>query len=122
MDGIFTVSDIYKISKNQLMRMFRTTGEGDNFRAMEELRSYGETKGVVKKLSSNINSGIVGDEKDLARRMRMFGKNTRPQSKPASLLRSIQDELQNKIWWFIAVTSMIAGITNGWIVGWKEAV
>jgi len=31
-------------------------------------KEYGSTKGVIKKLASDANAGIIGDEKDLARR------------------------------------------------------
>lgn len=32
------------------------------------MKSYGSVKGVVSKLASDQNSGIIGDEKDISRR------------------------------------------------------
>jgi hypothetical protein len=56
---------------------------------MELLVRLGKTKGILKKLASEPNTGIVGDEKDLKRRRKVFGVNTRPSPPLASVLESI---------------------------------
>jgi len=63
-DRAVTVSHIYKLSRSQLQKLFLEPG------SIGKLQSgaYGSTKGVLKKLASDANTGIIGDEKDLARR------------------------------------------------------
>ena len=58
--------------------------------ALEELRDHGSTKGILKKLASEANTGIVGDEKDLRRRKAVFGENTKPLPTIPTLLESLK--------------------------------
>jgi len=48
--------------------MFETSG-----RPLDELKDHGSTQSVIKKLGSNESTGIIGDEKDLKRRIDVFG-------------------------------------------------
>jgi len=46
--------------------------------------------GLVKKLASDVNTGIIGDNKDLARRAKVFGKNVKPVQESASIWSSLK--------------------------------
>lgn len=70
------VSHIYKISTRILQELFRQT-EAPVFNE-ELLVTHGGVKGILKKLASEAGTGIVGDEKDLKRRKRVFGENLKP--------------------------------------------
>jgi len=44
----------------------------------------------LKKLASEKNTGIVGDEKDLKRRKKVFGENIKPTPPNANIIESIK--------------------------------
>jgi hypothetical protein len=44
----------------------------------------------LKKLASEKNTGIVGDEKDLKRRKKVFGENIKPTPPKANIFESIK--------------------------------
>jgi uncharacterized HAD superfamily protein len=70
------VSHIYKIKTESLQEIFKQTDS--QIYNEEMLEIHGNTKGILKKLASEQNTGIVGDEKDLNRRKKVFGENKRP--------------------------------------------
>jgi hypothetical protein len=78
------------------------------------LARYGGLDGIAKKLASDANSGIIGDERDLERRAKMFGKNTMPTAPYGNWLDSFQDIVKERMWWFAAGTALLASI-GGWI-------
>lgn len=65
------VSHIYKITTRVLQEFFRQK-EAPVFDD-ELLLAHDNVKGILKKLASDKGTGIVGDEKDLKRRKRVFG-------------------------------------------------
>jgi len=80
------------------------------------LNSLGKAKEIIKKLASDQNTGIVGDEKDLQRRIKVFGENTRPTAPNASVVESVKQTLQNLMWVAIFVTALLssfAGLITG---------
>jgi len=42
------------------------------------LRKHGLGEGLLKKIASELDTGIIGDRRDLHRREKYFGKNTKP--------------------------------------------
>jgi Ca2+-transporting ATPase len=78
------------------------------------LARYGGLDGIAKKLASDANSGIIGDERDLERRVKMFGANTMPHPPLPRWGASLLDVAKEKMWWFAAGSAILAAI-GGWI-------
>lgn len=70
-DGEVTVSHIYKLKKDQLKKLFDRSQQT----RLDDLKDHGSTTGILRKLASNENTGIIGDSKDLRRRVKMYGIN-----------------------------------------------
>jgi len=64
----------------------------------------------LKKLASEASTGIVGDEKDLARRNLVFGENTKPLPEQASFWGSIMGEIRNVMWVAVGISAIFAGL------------
>lgn len=79
-----------------------------NFNYQEELKQYGGTAGILKKLASEKNTGIVGDEKDLKRRKKVFGENIKPTPPNANIIESIKQTLQEVLWLIIGGTALLS--------------
>jgi len=62
-------------------------------KALHRLADHEYADGLVSRLSTDANIGIVGDRKDLARRRQVFGTNTRPRPRLPTLWASISHEL-----------------------------
>ena len=108
------VWNIYKITTNELLKIFGGPPKGDPSEVMnqkmEDMRQgryqdddyqlksrQGEVlaanegvEGVLRKLASHESTGIVGDLKDLKRRRRVFGENCKPEPPRASIIESIK--------------------------------
>lgn len=82
------------------------------------LQALGGVDGITKKLASDANSGIIGDERDLERRAKMFGKNTMPHPPYADWVSSVLDVAKERMWWFAAGSAVLAAI-GGWIAAKK---
>jgi len=110
------LSRIYKITKSELIQMFqaRFGGGAEGGDANGMLSAHGGPDGITKKLATDANSGIIGDERDLERRAKMFGKNTMPTAPYGNWLDSFQDIVKERMWWFAAGTALLASI-GGWI-------
>lgn len=80
---------------------------------------HGKVKGILKKLASEPNTGIVGDEKDLKRRKKVFGVNTRPTPPLASVFESIMQTLQNILWVAIGATALLSSAVSLFFMEWK---
>jgi len=52
--------------------------EGQQVFQDDLVEDLGKATGILKDLASEKNTGIVGDEKDLKRRKKVFGENLRP--------------------------------------------
>jgi Ca2+-transporting ATPase len=78
------------------------------------LEGHGGVDGIIKKLASDANSGIIGDERDLERRAKMFGENTMPHPPYANWAASLFDTIKDRMWWFAIGTAILAMI-GGWI-------
>jgi len=81
---------------------------------LDELKEFGSTAGVIKKLASDDNTGIIGDDKDIKRRSKVFGKNTKPLPTLPPFSESVKSELSNKIWWGLAGAALLSALC-GWI-------
>lgn len=81
---------------------------------LDELKEYGSTAGVIKKLASDENTGIIGDDKDIKRRSKVFGKNIKPLPTLPPFSESVKGELSNKIWWGLAGAAILSALC-GWI-------
>jgi len=107
-----SVSHIYKLSAEDLKLLFK-----DNGAQLEQLRDRGSTKGVLRDLSSDENTGIIGDEKDLKRRSDVFGQNTKPVEPPVSFFSSVKDVAYEKQWLFVGGTAIVSGISGSIGIG-----
>jgi Ca2+-transporting ATPase len=83
------------------------------------LEALNKVKGVVKKLASDTNTGIIGDEKDLKRRRKVFGENTRPVPPRARIIDSICQTLRDIMWVIIGITALLSSLVSCFFVEWK---
>jgi hypothetical protein len=60
------VTHIYKISNSDLRRLFATEQPTEARKAL--LEGHGGPTGILHKVQSEANTGIMGDERDLYRR------------------------------------------------------
>ena len=78
----------------------------------------------MKKLATEAETGIIGDDSDLKRRVKFFGKNTKPLPQIPPLKESIKDALNDRILLSLAVCAFITiciGLyAHGWVYGWIE--
>lgn len=79
-------------------------------KSIHSLQDHGYADGIVSKLSTDANIGVVGDRKDLARRRQVFGTNTRPRPRLPTLCGSIREQLGQCLWWVVAVTALLTGV------------
>lgn len=86
-------------------------------RQLEELRSHGSTKGVLKKLASEASTGIVGDEKDLRRRKAAFGVNAKPIPREPRLLDSLQQTCSDRLWWIVGGSAAASALCGAFVHG-----
>ena len=78
------------------------------------LARYGGPDGIAKKLAADANSGIIGDERDLERRVKMFGANAMPLPPYPAWTASFLDVAKEKMWWFAAASAILAAV-GGWV-------
>jgi hypothetical protein len=84
------VSQIYKLSQIQLKRIFGLEDPQNRGPcSLTELKQHGTFTSFLSKLASDPSSGIMGDERDLARRKVKYGKNTKQLPQRARLVESI---------------------------------
>lgn len=57
---------------------------------IDSLKEYGFAKGLLHKLATDSDSGIIGDDRDLLRRKRQFGANDKPLDPVPKLTDSIK--------------------------------
>lgn len=62
----------------------------------------------------------MGDEKDLKRRKKHFGKNTKPLAQTPKLIDSIKQTLREPIWAVLAISAVFAGIVESLCEDWTE--
>lgn len=111
------VSHIYKIKTETLQDIFV---KEDNLAIIEDrLNSEDGVEGVIMKLATNANTGIIGDEKDLVRRKRVFGENIKPIPPRASILESIVQTLKNIMWVAIGFTAILSSVVSVFLLEWK---
>lgn len=55
---------------------------------MQLLKEYGSAEGLLRKLASDKDTGIIGDERDIRRRKAVFGYNSKPLSQAPHFLDS----------------------------------
>lgn len=81
--------------------------------------------GLLQKLGSEANSGIMGDSRDLARRVKNFQSNTKPKLNQARFWDSFKDEINSMIYFVLAILvliSIITGMINDLKFGWVKGV
>jgi Ca2+-transporting ATPase len=113
--GAVTVSHIYKLTKEQLRKMFDPNCTSVQTQ-LEYLAEYGNMPGLLKKLASDANTGIIGDKKDLQRREKVFGKNKKPLPETPGLLDSIKQEAQNRLWWVVGGSAVLSGFCGAFTI------
>jgi hypothetical protein len=73
-DKQLSVSSYFKLKKEELMLFFdfenmqRPDNEGEKRQNLRILEKVGCNEGLIAKVSSDANTGIIGDEKDIERR------------------------------------------------------
>lgn len=75
---------------------------------------------VVRKLASETNTGIVGDFKDIRRRKKEFGENTKPTPPVAKMGESIVQALSNFMWVAIGITAILSSGVSLFFMEWKS--
>jgi hypothetical protein len=65
-----SVSHIFKITADKLKLMFVAQTEENLNDPIDFLKEYGFAKGLLHKLATDPDSGIIGDDRDLLRRKR----------------------------------------------------
>ena len=79
----------------------------------------------MKKIASDPDAGISGDDKDLYRRTVKYGKNVKPRPQDVKFLDSIVEALDEKVLLALAIAGFLCLITGmiylgpalGWIQG-----
>ncbi|XP_058179200.1 calcium-transporting ATPase 9, plasma membrane-type [Rhododendron vialii] len=107
----------YEIALEELASMTRD----QNNSALQE---YGGAKGVADLLKTNLDTGITGDDSELANRRNAFGSNTYPVKKGRTFLRFLWEAWQDLtliILMIAAIASLSLGIkTEGLEEGWYD--
>jgi Ca2+-transporting ATPase len=80
--------------------------------------------GILAKVQSERNSGIMGDAADLKRRQQKYCKNEKPRPVSPPFFDSVKDALNDRILMLVAVFAVISIIPgmvvspkNGWVEG-----
>lgn len=84
---------------------------------MAELRQHGTIPSFLSKLASDPSSGIMGDERDLARRKAQYGKNTKQLPQTASFKESIAQAAREPVWTAITVAAFTSALCGWWADG-----
>ncbi|KAA8541543.1 hypothetical protein F0562_022695 [Nyssa sinensis] len=112
-----TPSGDYAVGLEQLASMTRDHN-------LSALQQYGGVKGLSDLLKTNMETGIIGDDGDLAKRRNAFGSNTYPTKKGRSFLRFLWEAWQDLtliILMIAAAASLALGIkTEGLKEGWYD--
>lgn len=82
----------------------------------------GGVKTIIKNLASDEYTGIVGDGKDIKRRTKVFGANSKALPKLPGILTSIILEAKSVIWIVIVVSAILAGICGIFVNGYKKII
>jgi len=80
---------------------------------------------LLEKLQTQRGSGIMGDDRDLKRRLANFGHNTKPAPHLNSFWTSLKEAFEDKILLVVAVCavlSIIFGMIYDPKTGWVEGV
>lgn len=116
---------------DDLVELFRESNRksssesrGKGSRSLELLQNYGFGPGILKSLATEAETGVIGDKRDLLRRKKYFGENTKPLPQLPPLLESIKEALDNKILLSLGVAAFLTMITgmvaNGARWGWLQ--
>lgn len=107
----------YEIGLEQLSSMTRDHN-------VSALQQYGGVKGLSGMLKTNVETGIIGDDGELAARRSAFGSNTYPMKKGRSFLKFLWEAWQDLtliILMVAAAASLALGIrTEGLAEGWYD--
>ncbi|XP_031385957.1 calcium-transporting ATPase 9, plasma membrane-type-like [Punica granatum] len=107
----------YAVGLEQLASMNRDQN-------VSTLMRYGGVRGISDLLKTNVETGISGDEADIAKRRIAFGSNTYPRKKGKGFLRFLWDAVQDLtliILIVAAAASLALGIkTEGIEEGWYD--
>ncbi|KAH9605010.1 hypothetical protein KSS87_003339 [Heliosperma pusillum] len=91
---------------------------------LSALQQLGEATGLAKKLKSNADKGIPGNDEDVLERKNVFGSNTYPRKKGRSFFRFVWEACQDLtliILMVAAVASLGLGIkSEGIKKGWRD--
>lgn len=125
------VSSIYKLHSGDLKELFEESNlksseyHGGQTKSLQLLRKYGYGPGILKKLATEAETGIIGDKRDIKRRKLFFGKNTKPLAQIPPLKESIKEALDDRILMSLGIAAFLTIITGmvaqgpkwGWIEG-----
>mmetsp|Transcript_18407 Transcript_18407/g.28236 ORF Transcript_18407/g.28236 Transcript_18407/m.28236 type:complete len:226 (+) Transcript_18407:221-898(+) len=67
-------------------------------------------------------SGIIGDDRDIQRRIKAYGRNFKTLPRLPSLLDSIKQTASDKIWWVVLGTAGLLALFNGFYDGFEGAI
>jgi hypothetical protein len=83
-------SKIFKIKSKVLDGLFEGSGKMACQGRLERLREQDGVSGLLRALGSETDSGIIGDKKDLLRRVAVFGGNTKPLPETTNIISSVK--------------------------------
>jgi len=69
-----------------------------------------------------VQTGIVGDERDLERRKIIFGKNSKPLPQLPTIFESIKQTAQDKLWWCVGGAAVFSALSGGIFLGFAGLV
>jgi hypothetical protein len=105
---------------HQLSALFRKNQDLDS--ATKILNDYKGVQGIIKKLATDQDAGIIGDDRDIQRRKKYFGSNSKPLRQPPSLFSSIKQEASNIMWVGIVASALLAGLCGMFVEGLSSIV
>jgi len=79
---------------------------------LELLQKHGYGHGILRKIATELETGIIGDRRDLERREKYFGKNLKPLPQVPPLFESIKEALNDRILLSLAIAAFFTIITN----------
>mmetsp|Transcript_1476 Transcript_1476/g.2597 ORF Transcript_1476/g.2597 Transcript_1476/m.2597 type:complete len:281 (+) Transcript_1476:23-865(+) len=103
-------SHVFKISHVQLQEIF---SNGFDRKVKTILEEHGHTHGIIRKLASDPHSGITGDDRDLLRRIQVFGENVKILPQIPGILDSLKQQCQDKMWWAIIGSAFVLSVFEG---------
>lgn len=117
-----TVSHIFRLTADKLKLMFMPASEENLTEPLDILKKYGYAKGVLHKLATDSDSGIIGDDRDLKRRRRYFGANIKPLAPVPKVFDSIKQTIMEPLWLVMIISAILSSICSMFVKGFFDSL